>query len=435
MKRLLALALAGALVVIAIALLRSGPPPGRRDGPPDEGPLHQRYEQLLEKYLAADGTINYQRWHDSPEDLAQLEQYLARLAHSSPDEHPALFASAGDQQGYWVNLYNALVIREILNRWPMSSVKQRTRADGGTQGPEAFFQEVRFEAGGRKLSLDQIEGRIIRDSATDPRFYFALNCGARSCPSLKPRAFVGLQLSEQLDAASRAFINDPKHVAVNDEGRTLTLSSIFKWYQSDFEAFAGTHREEGDLIGFLMLFAEGDLKSALRRARTNRYQVTFQEYDWQVNATLEPSTDAHVGQPMPPDSWQLLDGGSWRPSDDLGRVVIVDFWATYCVPCRTSFPRLEELSRRHRQEGLVVVGIAVEPQSEAIGAFLGSTGATFAIALDPEGNSARPPLEVTSLPTQLMIDRRGVIRFRHEGVSSDALDTAREAKLLLSEPR
>jgi len=97
-----------------------------------------------------------------------------------------------------------------------------------------------------------------------------------------------------------------------------------------------------------------------------------------------------------------------------GQVVLLDFWASWCAPCRASFPWMNELQRRHREQGLVVIGVNVDKQPELAHAFLRETPATFRIDNDPAGDLAAR-FDLQAMPTSFLIDRQGRVRHRHAG--------------------
>src|SRR5207248_6467273 len=103
--------------------------------------------------------------------------------------------------------------------------------------------------------------------------------------------------------------------------------------------------------------------------------------------------------------------------------------ASWCVPCQTSLPRLQQLQRQHADAGLQLLVVAQEGSDDL-------PGTDFRVVVDREGQSQRPPWSVRVLPTELLIDRRGVVRYRHEGEGPDSLEKiAAEAQQLLSELR
>jgi len=110
-----------------------------------------------------------------------------------------------------------------------------------------------------------------------------------------------------------------------------------------------------------------------------------------------------------------LSGGAVRLSDAAGKVRVVDFWATWCDPCVEQMPFLDRLQRDHGARGLAVFGVAVDEEREAVRAFLARTPVGFPVLFDPGGQALAGQLEITRLPTTVVVDRRGVVRDVHLG--------------------
>ena len=108
-----------------------------------------------------------------------------------------------------------------------------------------------------------------------------------------------------------------------------------------------------------------------------------------------------------------MDGSPWRLSALRGKVVLLNFWATWCGPCRREMPHLENLHRRFSPDGLIVLGINDEPRAQAR-EFLSKRGMTFPNLHTPDGQVFRQ-YGITALPTSLIIDRNGRVHKRIEG--------------------
>ncbi len=100
----------------------------------------------------------------------------------------------------------------------------------------------------------------------------------------------------------------------------------------------------------------------------------------------------------------------------MGKVVVLDFWAPWCGPCRKSFPFLDGLRRKYAARGLEVVGLTLEEDPDAIEAFLDSVPVGFTIARDPS-QQAGDAFGVVAMPTTLLLDREGNVAARFEGGS------------------
>jgi cytochrome c biogenesis protein CcmG/thiol:disulfide interchange protein DsbE len=129
----------------------------------------------------------------------------------------------------------------------------------------------------------------------------------------------------------------------------------------------------------------------------------------------------------------LADGAIVRPADFKGKVVLVDFWASWCPPCKTSFPELDTLYQSYRGRGLEVLAVNLDERRKDADAFLADHPHVMPVAFDPKGDSALA-FAVRGMPSSIVIDRGGNIRFTHMGYSGKVLDSYREEiNLLLSE--
>jgi cytochrome c biogenesis protein CcmG/thiol:disulfide interchange protein DsbE len=128
---------------------------------------------------------------------------------------------------------------------------------------------------------------------------------------------------------------------------------------------------------------------------------------------------------------QTTEGAVFPMGSLRGKVVVLDFWAPWCMPCRASFPFLDGLEARHRAAGLVVVGLTLDKDSDGIFRFLESVPVGFPIARDPSG-AAGEAFGVVAMPTTFLIDREGRVAARFEGGASsvhERLEAASQALL------
>jgi cytochrome c biogenesis protein CcmG, thiol:disulfide interchange protein DsbE len=96
------------------------------------------------------------------------------------------------------------------------------------------------------------------------------------------------------------------------------------------------------------------------------------------------------------------------------KVVLVDFWASWCGPCRQSFPWLSTMSERYGENGLVVVAINLDKDRELAQAFLRQFSPPFTVAFDPEGKTAEA-FKVTAMPSSFLVSRSGRLVYSHPG--------------------
>jgi len=132
-------------------------------------------------------------------------------------------------------------------------------------------------------------------------------------------------------------------------------------------------------------------------------------------------------------TWQSAEGAPIRIANYKGRVVLVDFWASWCIPCKTSFPALDALFREYQPQGLDVLAVNLDERRKDADAFLAAHPHTMPVLFDAKGES---PLAfgVKGMPTSFLIDRLGAVRFTHMGYTGN-VEAAYRAEIaqLLSE--
>lgn len=224
---------------------------------------HGAFEQFLLRYLRVgpDGVHRLAYGEVSPAARADLERYIEGLK-AIPLER----FGRNEQLAYWLNLYNALVIRLVLETYPVESILELAAPDG--QGP---FARPLVEVGGRMLSLDDIRDEILMAGWGDPRIHFGLSCGALGCPDLQPEPFVGARVDAQLTEAAMAYVNDRRCLTIRD-GK-LTVSSLYRWHE---DAFGGSER---GVIHHLMTYAAPDLAKELQAFE----RIEADVFDWRLN--------------------------------------------------------------------------------------------------------------------------------------------------------
>jgi len=118
-------------------------------------------------------------------------------------------------------------------------------------------------------------------------------------------------------------------------------------------------------------------------------------------------------------SWSLKDPEGRPVSSDQfkGKVVVLDFWATWCVPCRAEIPGYIELQRKYAADGLAVVGVSVDQDgAEIVKRFMKAHGINYTVVLAADSDITSAYGDVSSIPTTFIIDRAGQIRDRKVGM-------------------
>ena len=129
------------------------------------------------------------------------------------------------------------------------------------------------------------------------------------------------------------------------------------------------------------------------------------------------STAVTAGQELgaaPDFSLPDASGESVALADFKGQVVLINFWASWCGPCREEMPLLDELSARYAPLGFAMLGVNVEEDSSAANGFLSGTPVSFPVLYDRE-NTVSKLYDVIAMPSTVIVDRAGQIRYIHHG--------------------
>ena len=136
-----------------------------------------------------------------------------------------------------------------------------------------------------------------------------------------------------------------------------------------------------------------------------------------------------IGEPPPVFSLEMVDGQTLSLAELRGRPVVVNFWATWCPPCRGEMPDLENLARDYREAGLVVVGINLEEDRPTVRRYADTLGLSFRLVLDRDGQVANA-YNLTALPTTYFVDREGNVRDLNIGALTEKGLRSKVAKVL-----
>ena len=210
-------------------------------------------------------------------DSEDLEAYIELLHSYSPEKDPDAFPTRDDRLAYWINAYNAFVIKGVVDNYPTDSVLSIKMLKG-------FFWMIKFNAGGVKYSLKQIEDDIIREKFKEPRIHFSLNCASLGCPRLETKAYLAHNLEGRLEESARYFINEERNVKIDVENRIVCLSSIFDWYGGDFRDWykENFNVEDAHILDYIKLYIADDKKEKIEFAKDN-YKIKYYKYDWGLN--------------------------------------------------------------------------------------------------------------------------------------------------------
>ena len=111
---------------------------------------------------------------------------------------------------------------------------------------------------------------------------------------------------------------------------------------------------------------------------------------------------------------QSLDGRTVTLGQYKGDVVMINFWASWCGPCRQEMPLLDDIYKQYKDMGFVLLGVNVEPDASGANGWLKKTPVSYPILTDPK-SSVSQLYQVQAMPTTVIIDRQGVVRYVHNG--------------------
>ncbi|AFL80186.1 Protein of unknown function, DUF547 [Aequorivita sublithincola DSM 14238] len=210
---------------------------------------HSEWNSLLKKHVNSEGLVDYKGFK---KDQAKLDGYLKMLSEKNPSND----WSVQELLAYYINIYNAATVKLIVENYPVKSIKD---IDGN-------WTKGRVSIGSKELSLGGIENGILR-KMNEPRIHFAINCASISCPKILNEAFTAAKINEQLDRATKEFINSDK----NDiSANSPKLSSVFDWYQKDFKM-----NGKQDVIGYINQYS----KTKINMGAT----ISYKDYNWNLN--------------------------------------------------------------------------------------------------------------------------------------------------------
>ncbi len=232
---------------------------------------HAAWDRFLEQYVrpGSDGINRVAYDQVTAADRKSLDRYIGALSST-----PARSLSRAEQLPFWVNLYNALTLRVVLEHYPVASIRDIDISPGffadGPWGKKLVTVER------EELSLDDIEHRILRPIWRDPRIHYAVNCASLGCPDLQPRSMTAENAEAFLEDGARAFINHPRGARIADGD--LRVSSIYEWFEADFGD------DDAGVIAHLRNYAKGELAAGLSGVS----RIAGDDYDWRLNGTRAP---------------------------------------------------------------------------------------------------------------------------------------------------
>lgn len=228
----------------------------------------------------------------------------------------------------------------------------------------------------------------------------------------------------QLDRPEKAarLLREADAMRPNDPTIQERLATVYESNQRANEALnvytAMLERDATYLparMGFARTFAQVHGKQSDVGSALNRIEQTWR------TASSETALEERVGIPAPAFALEDLNGTPLHSSELRGKVVVLDFWATWCSPCLAAFPYLQEVYERYADHPHVVFLIIntswVGDTAEAARSFFAEHPYTFPTAYDPDGKTTAQ-FDISSIPATFLIDPNGIIQYRHTSLGS-----------------
>ncbi len=219
---------------------------------------HDDWDILLKKHVSEAGNVDYKGFL---EDKALFEDYIQKLSKHHPNDKNWPKA---DQLAYWINAYNAFTLKLILDKYPVSSIKD---LKSGIPFVNTVWDIKFINIENSIYDLNNIEHGIIRKQFKDPRIHFAVNCASYSCPRLRAEAFTASRLEEQLEDQAKYFVNNIRKNIIGEN--EVNLSKLFLWYAGDFK------QDGKDVVDFINQYSNINI--------SKNANVKYLDYIWTLN--------------------------------------------------------------------------------------------------------------------------------------------------------
>ena len=265
-----------AVLILALALATGASEPAQENAA--DAARRKVLDEILDTYVR-DGFVYYRSLKI---ERSRLDGYLNQLASSNIDS-----LSRDEQLAFWLNAYNALVLRTVIDHYPVQGRSAVYPARSIRQVPGAF-ERLPHRVAGRSLTLDQIEQTVL-PAFHDPRVYFALGRGAIGSGRLRSEAFAGSRLEAQLAEVANECASRPECVQVDRANDKVLASAIFSWHDKEFadkfadaarQAFAGRSAIERAILALV----EPKLLTIEREhLAKNTFELVYKPFDWSLN--------------------------------------------------------------------------------------------------------------------------------------------------------
>ena len=242
--------------------------------------IHRPFDELLDSNVR-DGMVYYRALQSM---RSRLDRYVASL-----DVSEAAYAgwTRERQIAFWLNAYNAFVLKTVVDRYPIRGRSDGYPASSIRQIPGAF-DKLRHRAAGRSVTLDEIEKEILPQFG-DPRVYLALGRGAVGSGRLRSEAYSGAVLEKQLESVAADFLTHEQMIRIDRDENLISITPILSWREAEFvKAYdpgaSGPYAQRSPIERALIAFIEPRVLPLEKEfLQKNTFRVVFHDVDWRLN--------------------------------------------------------------------------------------------------------------------------------------------------------
>ncbi len=242
------------------------------------------YAATLRAFVDATGMVDYEGLKRNPRHLNTYLHYISTVPEQTMDPW-----SDPDKIAFWINTYNALTLKAILDHYPIKSsfFRSLTYPKNSIRQIPGVWKKLKFTVHNRRMTLEHIEHKILRVQFNEPRIHVALACAAKGCPALRHEPYAGPRLDAQLNDQAAAFLADITKFKIDRKKNIVYVSPIFKRFGKDFVKTYAPPENTGDLdlelsavMNYLATHADALFRPYLYRGK---YEVKVLDYDWSLN--------------------------------------------------------------------------------------------------------------------------------------------------------
>ncbi len=244
---------------------------------------HKLFTAELKKYVKKSG-VHYEKWKQK---RAGLDRYFKELEAVSAEDYASF--SEKQKKALWLNVYNALAIRLVLDQYPINGKNANYPASSIRQIPDVW-KSASCKMTGKEVSLYVIFHSMMRKDFHDCRSHFAIVPASRGAYPLQPEAFQEARVEQQLEKITKSFMANRENLSADLPSNTIYVSHIFKWFPLDFLSAEGGKipfppPADDDVVrNYVMQFLRKDEQEQLKGKQP---KIVYKNYDWTLNDALQ----------------------------------------------------------------------------------------------------------------------------------------------------